>query len=183
MLCCLRTFKGEDCITYLPMMPTSPRPKNSPGNAPPSTFRVAADVQKLAEIRRFVEVSADAMQVDPTVRREIVLAVDEAATNIIQHGYQGHPGYIDIVVERQGDSFVVHIYDQAPPFDPTQVPAPDLTLQLEERPIGKLGVYLIKHFMDDVIYETSPQGGNHLILMKDYFNSNTREENSNDHND
>lgn len=165
------------------MTTPSQRPEYSPGNSPPSTFRVAADVQKLAEIRSFVEASADALQVDSAVVREVVLAVDEAASNIILHGYQGRPGFIDISIERQGDSLVVHLYDQAPPFDPTQVPAPDLTLPLEERPIGKLGVYLIKHFMDDVIYEASPQGGNHLILMKEYVNSNNREENSNDDND
>jgi len=165
------------------MTTPSQRPELSPGNSPHTTFRVAADVQKLGEIRRFVEASADALQVESAVVREVVLAVDEAATNIILHGYQSQAGIIEITIERQGDSLVIHLYDQAPPFDPTQVPAPDLTLPLEDRPVGKLGVYLIRHFMDNVIYEASPQGGNHLILMKDCFNSNNREEKSNDHND
>jgi serine/threonine-protein kinase RsbW len=165
------------------MTPPDQKPKHLPGNNPPATIRVAADVQKLAEIRHFVEAAADTLQVDPAVVPEVVLAVDEAATNIILHGYQGRPGFIDISIERQGDSLVVQLYDQAPPFDPTKVPAPDLALPLEERPVGKLGVYLIRYFMDGVIYKASPQGGNHLILIKDCFNSNNREENSNDHND
>lgn len=151
--------------------------------SPPSTIRVPTDVKNLAEIRRFVELSVESLQVDPVVTGEVVLAVDEAATNIILHGYRGQPGFIEIAVGRQGDSLVVHLYDQAPPFDPTQVPAPDLTLPLEERPIGKLGVFLINQFMDDVIYSTSPQGGNHLILVKDCFYPNNYKEESNDHND
>lgn len=165
------------------MTTPSQRSELSPRNSPRTTIRVAADVQNLAEIRHFVEASADALQVEPAVVREVVLAVDEAATNIILHGYQGQAGFIEIAIERQGDSLVIHLYDQAPSFDPTKVPAPDLTLPLEERPVGKLGVYLIRHFMDNVIYKASPQGGNHLILMKDCFNSSNREENSNDNND
>lgn len=148
-----------------------------------STTRVPADVKNLAEIRRFVQASAESLQVDPEVIAEVILAVDEAVTNVILHGYRGQPGLIEIAVERQGDSLVVHLYDQAPPFDPTQVPPPDLTLPLEERPVGKMGVFLIYQFMDDVIHSTSPQGGNHLILMKDCFYSNNYKEESNDHND
>jgi serine/threonine-protein kinase RsbW len=133
---------------------------------PHSTIRVKADVKNLAEIRRFIEASAESLQVGTAAAGEIVLAVDEAVTNIILHGYRGQPGFIEIVVERQGDSLIVHLYDQAPPFDPTKVPAPDLTLPLEERPVGKLGVFLITRFMDDVIYSASPQGGNQLTLVK-----------------
>ena len=148
-----------------------------------STIRVAADVKNLAEIRRFVEAAVESLQVDQSVSSEVVLAVDEAAANIILHGYQGQQGFIEVVVERQGDALVVHLYDQAPPFDPTQIPPPNLTLPLEKRPVGKLGVYLINQFMDEVIYSPSPQGGNHLVLVKDYFNSIDREEDNNDHND
>ena len=165
------------------MIPPNQRPDQPPGMSPQSTIRVPADVKNLAEIRRFVHASAESLQVAPDVIAEVVLAVDEAAANIILHGYQGQTGFIKVAVERQADSLVVHLYDLAPPFDPTQVPTPDLTLPLEERPVGKMGVFLINQFMDDVIYSTSPQGGNHLILVKGLINSKNREEDTNDHND
>jgi len=165
------------------MIPPNQRPDRPLGMSPQSTIRVPADVKNLAEIRRFVRASAESLQVDPVAINEVVLAVDEAAANIIMHGYQGQPGFIKVVVERQADSLMVHLYDLAPPFDPTQVPTPDLTLPLEERPVGKMGVFLINQFMDDVIYSTSPQGGNHLILVKGFINSTNREEDTNDHND
>ncbi len=165
------------------MFPPSQGPEHPLSMSPLSTIRVTADVKNLAEIRRFVQASAESFKVDPDVIADVVLAVDEAATNIILHGYRGQPGFIEIAVERQGDSLVVHLYDQAPPFDPTQVPPPDLSLPLEERPVGKLGVFLINQFMDDAIYSTPPQGGNHLILVKDCFYSNNYKEESNDYND
>jgi anti-sigma regulatory factor (Ser/Thr protein kinase) len=151
--------------------------------SPRSKLRIQSDVKNLAEIRRYVRTSAESLQVDEDVINEVVLAVDEAAANIILRGYQGQPGFIEIAVERQGDSLVIHLVDQAPVFDPTQVPPPDLTLPLEERPVGKLGVFLINQFMDDVIYSTPPEGGNHLILVKNYIYTENHEEESNDHND
>jgi serine/threonine-protein kinase RsbW len=165
------------------MIPPNQRPDQPLDMYPQSTIRIPADVKNLAEIRRFVRASAESLQVDPVAINEVVLAVDEAAANIILRGYQGQPGFIEIAVERQADSLVVHLKDQAPLFDLTRVPPPDLTLRLEERPVGKLGVFLINQFMDEVIYSTPPQGGNHLILVKRFIDSNNREEDDNDHND
>ena len=98
--------------------------------SPLSKLRVQSDVKNLAEIRRFVRASAESLRVDADVINEVVLAVDEAAANIILRGYQGQPGFIEIAVERQGDSLVIHLIDQAPIFDPTQVPPPDLSFPL-----------------------------------------------------
>jgi serine/threonine-protein kinase RsbW len=96
----------------------------------------------------------------------MLLAVDEAATNIIVHGYRGQPGAIEIDVEKQDSSLAVSLRDQAPPFDPTSVPVPDLSLPLDQRPFGGMGVHLIRQSMDEVIYRVPPQGGNELILVR-----------------
>jgi serine/threonine-protein kinase RsbW len=129
-------------------------------------FTAAANVENLAGIRDFVERTAAALDADPSAIDDLVLAVDEAATNIIQHGYRGAAGKIEIVVEGVDEALVVRISDQAPPFDPTQVPPPDLSLPLERRQPGNLGIYIIKQLVDEVIYTTPPQGGNQLILRK-----------------
>ena len=178
----LRTLWGEEYITHSQTIPASQRPEHHYYESP-FKLRVQSDVKNLAEIRRYVRASSESLQVDADVINEVVLAVDEAAANIILRGYQGQPGLIEIAVERQGDSLVIHLIDQAPVFDPTQVPPPDLTLPLEERPVGKMGVFLINQFIDDVIYSTPPQGGNHLILVKKFFYTENHEEESNDHND
>jgi serine/threonine-protein kinase RsbW len=127
---------------------------------------LAAELENLAVMRNFVQKSATALGVDPAVISDVVLAADEAVTNVIVHGYQGRQGTIEIKVEWEAMDVLVHVRDDAPPFDPTSVPSPDLTRPLEERSPGGLGIYLIRQYVDEVIHRITPQGGNELILKK-----------------
>jgi len=127
---------------------------------------LAAELENLAVIRDFVRESARALGVDPAIISDVVLATDEAATNVIVHGYQGRQGTIEIEVTREAMDLVVYVRDTAPPFDPTRASSPDLTRPLEERPPGGLGIYLIRQYMDEIIHRIMPRGGNELILKK-----------------
>jgi serine/threonine-protein kinase RsbW len=131
-----------------------------------STLRTKAELVNLTLIRHFVEERATALGADPTVVPDLLLAVTEATTNIVVHGYRGQPGVIEIEVRRKGNSLVICLRDEAPPFDPRLVPPPDLTLPLEKRPLGGLGIYLISQFMDDMTHRVTSQGGNELTLLK-----------------
>lgn len=147
-----------------------------------ASLSISADLYRLDLIRRFVEEKAAALEADPEAISAVVQAVDEAATNIIVHGYQKEPGIIEIEIWGEGDAFVVRLRDQAPPFDPTTLPEPDLSLSLEERPFGGLGVFLIKQFMDEMRYRVTPQGGNELTLVKKSILPSVSEEESNEYN-
>jgi len=125
---------------------------------------LAAELENLAVMRNFVQKSAMALGVDPAVVSDLVLAADEAVTNVIVHGYQGRRGIIEIEVEREAMDVLVHVRDDAPPFEPSSVPSPDLARPLEERSPGGLGIYLIRQYVDEVIHRITPQGGNELIL-------------------
>lgn len=129
-------------------------------------LEIDADTRYLAVLRDFVEQTATALGVGPEPAFDVVLAVDEAATNIILHGYQECPGTIQVEIERQEHRLIVRLRDKAPAFDPTNVPPPDLALPLERRPTGKMGVYLMRHSVDEIIHRTGPQGGNELTLVK-----------------
>ncbi len=132
----------------------------------PSLLHVKADVKNLAEIRRFVEETAAALGVEPDLVPKLQLAVDEAATNIIVHGYRGQAGPIEIEMQRNGAELVIRLRDGASPFDPTTVPPPDLTQPLEKRTPGGLGIHLIRQAVDKLSYTPLPQGGNELSLIK-----------------
>jgi len=134
-----------------------------------STASFAAELENLAVIRRFAEETAQSLQANQTAIDDMLQAVDEAVTNIIVHGYAGRPGTIEVRVKRAGDSLIVRLRDQAPRFDPTTVPPPDLTLPLEKRRPGGLGVHLVRQFVDQVHYRAAPQGGNELTLVKQAF--------------
>jgi serine/threonine-protein kinase RsbW len=131
-----------------------------------SCLCIAAKLNNLREIRRFIQETATALGADAAMIPDVVLAVDEAASNIIFHGYQVREGVIQIEVERKGDALVVRLRDEATPFDPTSVPRPDLSLPLEQRPLGGMGIHLMRQVMDEVIHRITPQGGNELTLVK-----------------
>lgn len=129
-------------------------------------LRLNANLEDLENIRNFVEEAIKSYPVDASAVYDILLSVTEMATNIIVHGYRGKSGPLEIEVGRQGDTIVIHLRDQAPPFDPTQVPTPDTSLPLEQRPLGGMGVHLCREFMDHMSYRYVPEKGNELILEK-----------------
>jgi serine/threonine-protein kinase RsbW len=131
-----------------------------------SSLRIVAELKNLKEIRRFVREAAMALGVDAAAVSDVVRAVDEAASNIILHGYKLEPGIIEIDVLRERDALMVRLRDEAPTFDFTQVPVPDVTLPLEERPAGGMGVYFMRKLMDEVRHRSRPGGGNELILIR-----------------
>jgi serine/threonine-protein kinase RsbW len=97
---------------------------------------------------------------------EVQTAVDEACTNIIQHGYSGKGGIITISCELQDDDLVVTIRDRGTPFDPGSVPPPDLEADWERRKVGGLGMYLMRKLMNDVSYDFDAEKGNKLTMRK-----------------
>jgi anti-anti-sigma factor len=101
------------------------------------------------------------------------LALEEVVTNAIVHGYRGEQGR-PIVVEvavRAGE-LVAYVEDQAPPFNPLQAPEPDLSLPLEERQPGGVGVLLVRKLMDRLEY-TNTDGRNRLVITKRLETENT----------
>ena len=100
------------------------------------TLRIAADADNQVKIRQFVREAAAALGADPQTICSLELAADEAACNVITHGYRGRAGMIDVEVERDRDVLIIRLRDLAPPFDPTRVPDPDLTVPPQQRRLG-----------------------------------------------
>lgn len=94
------------------------------------------------------------------------LAADEAASNIIEHAYEGiSDGTLFMSCTMNGDSIVITMRDHGTPFNPAEVREPNLKADLSERQIGGLGVYLMRKLMDTVTYKTS-NSGNVLTMTK-----------------
>jgi serine/threonine-protein kinase RsbW len=132
----------------------------------PLRHRFGADLKSLAAIRQFIQEASAPLRPDTAALWDLILAVDETTTNIVLHGYRGGQGEIEVEVRPQGDALVVCLRDEAPPFDPTLLPAPDVTLPLDERPVGGLGIYLARQMTDHISYRRTPRGGNELTLVK-----------------
>ena len=131
-----------------------------------ATLRIAAELKNLAAIRDFVMRTTSALQASAKIVEDLALAADEAASSIMRHGYRLQPGEIEIEMKRDGEALVIYLRDQAPPFDPTRLPNPNITLPLEQRPVGGLGVYLIRQLVDTMHYRRTSQDQNELTLIK-----------------
>jgi serine/threonine-protein kinase RsbW len=129
-------------------------------------LRVPARLENLSGMREFVRSAAAGLAVDPDAVADVLLAVDEAATNIIVHGYRGCGGIIELSVERTDEALVVRLLDACDPFDPCCVAPPDLAVPLEQRRPGGLGIHLMRHMVDEVRHRATGEGGNELTLIK-----------------
>ena len=118
---------------------------------------------RLKLLRCVIRDAADMAGLDATATDAVVLAVNEACMNIIQHGYDMDPnGRIDVRVIREPGALVFQLRDYASRVDVAQVCSRDLD---DVRP-GGLGVHLIACLMDECGFLPPPEGGGNLFQMK-----------------
>jgi serine/threonine-protein kinase RsbW len=126
----------------------------------------AATVRDLNDIREFLESAIITLGGSEDAAGDLVLAVNEAVTNILLHGYDEHPGSLGVAVEAEGTDIRVRLTDSGPLFDPTTVPPPDISRPLEERPLGGLGVHMMRQLTDELTYRVTSDGQNELLFVK-----------------
>jgi serine/threonine-protein kinase RsbW len=129
------------------------------------TFPASFDF--LDEIREFVGQIAREGGFNEKEIYSLQLAADEAASNIIEHAYEGvADADFDVACDMRGDTLTVIMRDTGRPFNPSNVRQPNLKADLSERQIGGLGLYLMRKLMDDVHYISNPKTGNLLTMTK-----------------
>jgi anti-sigma regulatory factor (Ser/Thr protein kinase) len=125
-------------------------------------FELNASSEALSPFRKELRQILTRAGWEKKTTEEILLAVDEALTNIIRHAYQGGTGKMIVSVMVGDDRIEIVLEDRGKKFDPTQVPSPELP---RHKP-GGLGVHFIRTIMDRMIYEDQGPGGNRLRLIK-----------------
>ena len=97
---------------------------------------------------------------------DVQLAVDEACTNIISHGYAGlDPGSIILDLESAPNQLTVTLTDFGRAFEPSSAPIPDVDAPIEERELGGFGLFFIQESVDEVDYQVT-EDGNKMMLTK-----------------
>ena len=124
------------------------------------------DIQQIPQLASFVESIADLARMDVGTAMSLNLALEEAVANVIQYAYPaGSDGLVDIEAIICPGELKLIISDSGVPFDPTAAPEVDITLSAEERPIGGLGIFLVRQIMDTVSYLRA-EGKNILTMTK-----------------
>lgn len=121
----------------------------------PASFRVSigADLGGVAKANAAFGDFAAARALPDEVRRGMSVALDELLTNTASHGLGLAGTQVTVEAELFTDRLTLTVTDTGAPFDPLGQAAPDTTLSVKDRPVGGLGIHLVKHLVDDVSYE------------------------------
>ena len=128
------------------------------------------DTKEVEALGAFVKGVAEDLSLGKPLTNKLRLAVEEAVVNVMEYAYpKGTRGDVDIHAVSNGRRLKFIISDSGIPFNPTEVSAADTTLSAEERPIGGLGILLVRELMDSINYERI-HGKNVLTLTKSILN-------------
>lgn len=130
------------------------------------SITLANDIAEISKLATFIEEIGEAFELTPDVIFNLNLVIEEAVVNVINYAYpkEEHQS-IYLSANLHEDSIVFVLTDTGKEFDPTQAPEADITLSAEERPIGGLGIFLIRQIMNEVKYQRI-DGKNVLTLEK-----------------
>lgn len=123
------------------------------------------DISELDRVNKKVEEFSETNELPPNLVYAINLSLEETLTNIIYYAFDDEGEHqILIRIEKNGNEISLEVEDDGRPFNPLEHEDPDTTLALEDRPIGGLGIKLVKEFMDIVDYERKDD--KNLLTMK-----------------
>ena len=122
------------------------------------------DIQQISLLAGFLERVAEENDLDPGLAMNINLALEEAVTNVIMYAYPpGTEGKVTLDAVLDGNALRFTLADRGKLFDPTAAPDADTSAALEDRPIGGLGIHLVRTIMDEVEYRR--QDGQNVLTM------------------
>jgi serine/threonine-protein kinase RsbW len=123
-------------------------------------------VDELPVLAEKIEALAESWELSMPLAMNINLALEEAISNVIFYAFDDEKEHdIKIVLSLENKTLTIEIIDDGKPFDPTARQQPDVSLPAEDRPIGGLGIFLIRKMMDNVTY-TRHNNLNTLTLLK-----------------
>ncbi len=129
------------------------------------TLTLHNDVQEIPRLATFIEEIAENHAIDMATSMNLNLAMEEAVVNVMNYAYPKESvNNIDITAEVDDEEIAFSIADSGIPFDPTQKGEPDLTLDAEDRPIGGLGIHLVRQLMDTLDYRY--ENGHNILTLK-----------------
>ena len=120
----------------------------------PLRLRITNSVEALGPASDAATAWLEANDIPPAAALLANLAIEELVTNCIKYGYvDSNEHLIDVDMRVTDGRLVVHVTDDGRAFNPLEAAAPDLSLPLEERPVGGLGLHLLRTMSDAMTYE------------------------------
>lgn len=147
-------------VQYLGMAPAA--------EIPPLELQILNRLPDIEEVQQRFDGFAREHRVPERVRRSIHVAVDELLNNIISYAFEdddAHP--IDLTIQLHQDRLSVTIADDGRAFNPFSAPSPDIEMLLAERKVGGLGIHVVRHVVDNRIYQR--RHGRNIVTVEKYL--------------
>lgn len=129
-------------------------------------INLSTNINDIPKLTEFITDVSNNLKIDAVTANQVRLAVEEAVANIMNYAYtQSNKGDINIAALGYDDQLLVKITDKGVAFDPTTHMNVDINLSAEDRPIGGLGIHLVRQYMDAINYERI-ENQNVLTLFK-----------------
>ncbi|HOL70736.1 MAG TPA: ATP-binding protein [Bryobacteraceae bacterium] len=136
------------------------------GGSSESAIVLDSDLKELERLEAFIDAFCERENLPEKTRYHLHVAIEELVVNAIRHGACDPPqGAIRLAMRMEAGEVRLTLCDTGRPFDPLSVPAPDLTASVVERPVGGLGVHLVRCLIPDIRYERR-EARNWLYLAK-----------------
>lgn len=131
---------------------------------------VEADINNLFEVQTFIDEQLEEAGCSMLVQIAIDVAVEELFVNIANYAYGdgGGVAVIQVSVYEDPHSVEITFIDNGKQYDPLAKPDPDITLSVDERKKGGLGIFMVKNSMDDMRYEY--KDGKNILTIKKNLN-------------
>ena len=128
---------------------------------------IEATVENIPVVTDFVNEELEALDCSMKVQMQIDVAIDELFGNIAHYAYDPDtgPATVRVEVEEEPLAVLITFIDNGKPYDPIKQADPDVTLPIEEREIGGLGIFIVKKTMDSVCYRRNGDK-NELAITK-----------------
>lgn len=128
----------------------------------------SAEDSNLDKVLAFVTENLENLECSPKAMMQIEISLEEIFVNVAHYAYKDTPekkGKVRIGCSMEEGIVKITVCDSGIPYNPLEKKDPDITLSAEERPIGGLGIFMVKKYMDEIRYE-HVDGENRLVLIK-----------------
>jgi PAS domain S-box-containing protein len=115
--------------------------------------KIKNQIEELARVEEQFENFCEEYQIPDTARQKVSIVLDELLNNVVTYAFRDEDEHlIDIQFVLTGNRLVITIHDDGVPFNPFELDPPDISLSLDERSVGGLGIFLVRSMMDEFLY-------------------------------
>ena len=133
-------------------------------------LNIRNDIQSLPLVNEWIEQCCEEAGLGLDLVMKFQLVIEEMVSNVIFYDYdpQQQEAAIELRFTWEAGTVSILLRDWGKPFDPTAKEDPDITLSVDDRPIGGLGIFMVKQLMDEVRYERV--GSSNLLTLQKRIN-------------